>query len=36
MLFGDSKMPLYVLNVTYPLVDEEVKQSASATGGACD
>ena len=24
--FGDSKMPLYVLNVTYPLVDEEVKQ----------
>jgi indolepyruvate ferredoxin oxidoreductase alpha subunit len=22
--FGDSKIPLYVLNVTYPLVDEEV------------
>jgi len=23
--FGDSKIPLYVLNVTYPLVDDEVK-----------
>jgi indolepyruvate ferredoxin oxidoreductase alpha subunit len=23
--FGDSQMPLYVLNVTYPLIDEEVK-----------
>ncbi len=23
--FGDSKIPLYVLNVTYPLVEEEVK-----------
>ena len=22
-IFGDSKLPLYVLNVTYPLVDEE-------------
>lgn len=22
--FGDSKVPLYVLNVTYPLIDEEV------------
>jgi indolepyruvate ferredoxin oxidoreductase alpha subunit len=24
--FGDSKVPLYVLNVTYPLVDEEIKR----------
>jgi indolepyruvate ferredoxin oxidoreductase, alpha subunit len=24
--FGDSKVPLYVLNVTYPLVDDEVKR----------
>ena len=24
--FGDTKIPLYVLNVTYPLVDDEVKQ----------
>src|SRR5580693_1939613 len=24
--FGESKIPLYVLNVTYPLVDEEVKR----------
>jgi len=24
--FGDSKIPLYVLNVTYPLVDDEVRQ----------
>ena len=23
--FGDSQIPLYVLNVTYPLIDEEVK-----------
>ena len=23
--FGDTKIPLYVLNVTYPLVDDEVK-----------
>jgi indolepyruvate ferredoxin oxidoreductase alpha subunit len=23
--FGDSKIPLYVLNVTYPLIDDEVK-----------
>src|ERR1700758_1697684 len=23
--FGDSKVPLYVLNVTYPLIEEEVK-----------
>ena len=23
--FGDSEIPLYVLNVTYPLIDEEVK-----------
>ena len=24
--FGDSKIPLYVLNVTYPLVDEEMRR----------
>jgi indolepyruvate ferredoxin oxidoreductase, alpha subunit len=24
--FGDTKIPLYVLNVTYPLVDDEVKR----------
>ena len=24
--FGDSRVPLYVLNVTYPLVDDEVKR----------
>jgi len=24
--FGDSHIPLYVLNVTYPLIDEEVKK----------
>jgi indolepyruvate ferredoxin oxidoreductase alpha subunit len=24
--FGDTKIPLYILNVTYPLVDDEVKQ----------
>jgi indolepyruvate ferredoxin oxidoreductase alpha subunit len=24
--FGDTKIPLYVLNVTYPLIDDEVKQ----------
>ena len=24
--FGDSKVPLYVLNVTYPLIDAEVKE----------
>jgi indolepyruvate ferredoxin oxidoreductase, alpha subunit len=24
--FGDSKVPLYVLNVTYPLVDDEMKR----------
>jgi indolepyruvate ferredoxin oxidoreductase alpha subunit len=24
--FGDSKVPLYVLNVTYPLADEEVRR----------
>jgi indolepyruvate ferredoxin oxidoreductase alpha subunit len=24
--FGDSKIPLYVLNVTYPLIDEEVNR----------
>ena len=25
-IFGDCKVPLYVLNVTYPLVDEEIKR----------
>jgi indolepyruvate ferredoxin oxidoreductase alpha subunit len=25
-IFGDSKVPLYVLNVTYPLVDDEIKR----------
>lgn len=25
-VFGESKIPLYVLNVTYPLVDQEVKR----------
>jgi indolepyruvate ferredoxin oxidoreductase alpha subunit len=24
--FGDSQLPLYVLNVTYPLIDDEVKE----------
>src|SRR5580704_1052632 len=24
--FGDTRIPLYILNVTYPLVDDEVKQ----------
>ena len=28
--FGDSQVPLYVLNVTYPLVDEEVKRFCPA------
>jgi indolepyruvate ferredoxin oxidoreductase alpha subunit len=27
--FGDTKVPLYVLNVTYPLIDEEVKRFCS-------
>jgi len=27
--FGDSKIPLYVLNVTYPLIDEEVNRFCS-------
>ena len=27
--FGDSQVPLYVLNVTYPLVEDEVKRFAS-------
>jgi indolepyruvate ferredoxin oxidoreductase, alpha subunit len=27
--FGDSKIPLYVLNVTYPLIDEEVNHFCS-------
>ena len=27
--FGDSQLPLYVLNVTYPLIDEEVKEFCS-------
>jgi indolepyruvate ferredoxin oxidoreductase, alpha subunit len=25
-IYGDSKVPLYVLNVTYPLADEEIKR----------
>jgi indolepyruvate ferredoxin oxidoreductase alpha subunit len=25
-IFGDSKVPLYVLNVTYPLIDEEIRR----------
>jgi indolepyruvate ferredoxin oxidoreductase, alpha subunit len=25
-IFGDSKVPLYVLNVTYPLIDDEIKR----------
>jgi indolepyruvate ferredoxin oxidoreductase alpha subunit len=25
-IFGDSKVPLYILNVTYPLVDDEIKR----------
>jgi indolepyruvate ferredoxin oxidoreductase, alpha subunit len=25
-VFGDSRIPLYILNVTYPLVDDEVKR----------
>jgi indolepyruvate ferredoxin oxidoreductase alpha subunit len=25
-IFGDSRVPLYVLNVTYPLVDDEIKR----------
>src|SRR5882757_421143 len=25
-IFGDSKVPFYVLNVTYPLVDDEIKR----------
>ena len=24
--FGESKVPLYVLNVTYPLVEDEIKR----------
>lgn len=28
-IFGESKIPLYVLNVTYPLVDEEVRKFCS-------
>ncbi len=27
--FGDTKIPLYVLNVTYPLIDDEVKRFCS-------
>ncbi len=26
--FGNSAMPLYVMNVTYPLIDDEVKRFA--------
>lgn len=28
-VFGDTRIPLYVLNVTYPLVEEEVKKFCS-------
>jgi len=28
-VFGDTRIPLYVLNVTYPLVDDEVKKFCS-------
>ena len=28
-VFGNSKVPLYVLNVTYPLIDDEVKKFCS-------
>src|SRR5216684_5406867 len=29
--FGDSQIPLYVLNVTYPLIDDEVKEFCAGT-----
>jgi indolepyruvate ferredoxin oxidoreductase, alpha subunit len=32
--FGDTKIPLYVLNVTYPLIDEEVKRFCADKGAA--
>ncbi|MGA7632588.1 MAG: thiamine pyrophosphate-dependent enzyme, partial [Terriglobales bacterium] len=31
--YGDSKIPLYVLNVTYPLVNEEVKRFCTGKRG---
>jgi indolepyruvate ferredoxin oxidoreductase, alpha subunit len=31
--FGESKIPLAVLNVTYPLVDEEIKRFCAGKGG---
>ncbi len=31
--FGNSRIPLYVLNVTYPLVDDEVKRFCSGKRG---
>ena len=31
--FGNTKIPLYVLNVTYPLVDEEVKRFCAGKRG---
>lgn len=31
--FGNSKIPLYVLNVTYPLIDDEVKRFCSGKRG---
>src|ERR1022692_1684351 len=31
--FGNSKVPLYVLNVTYPLVDEEILRFCAAKRG---
>src|SRR5246127_2926084 len=32
--FGDSKIPLHVLNVTYPLVDDEIKRFCIGKRGA--
>jgi len=31
--FGDTRVPLYVLNVTYPLVDDEIKQFCAGKRG---
>ena len=31
--FGDTKIPLYVLNVTYPLVDDEVRRFCAGKRG---
>ncbi len=29
-VLGDSRIPLYVLNVTYPLIDEELMRFCAA------